>query len=235
MEKRHELPPDTTLLIGEPETLSYDDLQRAFARLIHGEEWETRQIPKAIAKTGAWVLDNMPLVEEPFIKPWMVDLADDHYALDISRARKTLGWEPRAFAPRDTAEHGRGAETRSGRVVSRARTAFAVVTRDLMSDDPRNIPPGWDYNPATWPQRLPIIALAMIGFLIATYLALYQWRIVSWVWDPFFPEGSRRFSTRGFPTSCQSRMPPWARSATSWMPSPARSAAARAGARCRGS
>jgi hypothetical protein len=75
-------------------------------------------------------------------------------------------------------------------VVSGARTAFAFVTRELMPDDGLNIPPGWDYNPATWPQRLPIIVLAMIGFAIATYLALYQWRIVSWVWDPFFPEGS---------------------------------------------
>ena len=33
--------------------------------------------------------------EELFIKPWMIDLADDHYALDITRARQTLGWEPR--------------------------------------------------------------------------------------------------------------------------------------------
>ncbi len=24
----------------------------------------------------------------------MIDLADDHYALDISRARRILGWEP---------------------------------------------------------------------------------------------------------------------------------------------
>jgi nucleoside-diphosphate-sugar epimerase len=95
VEKRRELPPVTTLLIGEPETLSYDELQRAFARLIHGEEWETHEIPKSIAKTGAWILDNAPLVEEPFIKPWMVDLADDHYALDISLARKMLGWEPK--------------------------------------------------------------------------------------------------------------------------------------------
>jgi nucleoside-diphosphate-sugar epimerase len=101
VEKRHALPSETTLLIGEPETLSYDELQRAFARLIHGEEWETRQIPKAVAKTGAWVLDNLPLVEEPFIKPWMVDVADDHYALDISRARQTLGWEPK-HSLRDT-------------------------------------------------------------------------------------------------------------------------------------
>jgi nucleoside-diphosphate-sugar epimerase len=95
VEKRQALPPETMLLIGEPETLSYDELQRAFARLIHDEEWETRQIPKQVAKTGAWVLDNMPLVEEPFIKPWMVDLADDDYTLDIGRARKTLGWKPK--------------------------------------------------------------------------------------------------------------------------------------------
>ena len=101
VEKRRELPPDTTLLIGEPETLSYDELQRAFARLIHDEEWETHEIPKSIAKTGAWILDNAPLVEEPFIKPWMVDLADDHYALDISLARKMLGWEPK-HSLRDT-------------------------------------------------------------------------------------------------------------------------------------
>jgi vitamin K epoxide reductase family protein len=59
-----------------------------------------------------------------------------------------------------------------------------------MSADASSIPPGWDYNPATWRERLPIIVLAMMGFLIATYLALYQWRIVSWVWDPFFPDGS---------------------------------------------
>ena len=33
--------------------------------------------------------------EEGFIKPWMIELADDHYALDITRARTTLGWEPK--------------------------------------------------------------------------------------------------------------------------------------------
>jgi nucleoside-diphosphate-sugar epimerase len=37
VERRHQLDPDTTLLIGEPETLSYDQLQRAFARLVRPE------------------------------------------------------------------------------------------------------------------------------------------------------------------------------------------------------
>jgi nucleoside-diphosphate-sugar epimerase len=95
VQRRAQLPSQLTLLLGEPETLSYDELQRTLGQLIHGEEWTTRRIPKAVAKTGAWVQDHMPFVEEPFIKPWMIDLADDHYALDISRARTLLGWEPK--------------------------------------------------------------------------------------------------------------------------------------------
>ncbi|MBX9625528.1 MAG: NAD(P)-dependent oxidoreductase [Gemmataceae bacterium] len=95
VERRKQLPPETTLLIGETDTLSYDELQRAFARLIHDEEWETHQIPKALAEAGAWVQDHLPFVGEPFIKPWMIERADDHYELDVTRARTLLGWEPR--------------------------------------------------------------------------------------------------------------------------------------------
>jgi uncharacterized membrane protein len=61
--------------------------------------------------------------------------------------------------------------------------------RQPRATDP-DAPPGWDYNPASWPQRLPIIGLALVGFGIAMYLALYQWRVVTWVWDPFFGKGS---------------------------------------------
>jgi uncharacterized membrane protein len=53
-------------------------------------------------------------------------------------------------------------------------------------------PPGWDYNPASWEQRLPIVALAVIGFLIALYLTLYQVRVLHSVWEPFFGSGSQR-------------------------------------------
>lgn len=54
-----------------------------------------------------------------------------------------------------------------------------------------NIPPGWSYNPASWSQRLPIAGLALVGFVIASYLALYQVGVFATVWDPFFGNGSR--------------------------------------------
>lgn len=94
IERRAQLPPVATLLIGEPDTPSYDTLQRTISRLLHGEEWETREIPKLVAKAGAAVQDALPGVDS-FIKPWMIDLADDHYALNIDRARQLLGWEPK--------------------------------------------------------------------------------------------------------------------------------------------
>ncbi|MCA9116122.1 MAG: vitamin K epoxide reductase [Planctomycetaceae bacterium] len=48
------------------------------------------------------------------------------------------------------------------------------------------IPRPWDYNPSAWSQRIPICILAMVAFLIATYMALYQWRLIGSAWDPMF-------------------------------------------------
>ncbi len=89
--RRTQLPPELPILIGEPEPLSYDEIQHTLVRLIHGESWETQEVPAPIAKIGAWVEDLLP--GKPFIKPWMIDRANDHYALDITRAHTELGWE----------------------------------------------------------------------------------------------------------------------------------------------
>lgn len=53
-----------------------------------------------------------------------------------------------------------------------------------------NIPPGWQYNPSTWPQRIPIVLLACVGVGIAGYLALYQLKILDTVYEPFFGDDS---------------------------------------------
>lgn len=99
IERRHELGPVEPFLIGEPVTYSYDDLQKALGELLHGEpDWTTRTVPPPLAKAGAWVQEQasaLPGIDEPFIKPFMVDLASDHYELDIGKARRQLGWEPK--------------------------------------------------------------------------------------------------------------------------------------------
>jgi len=95
VQRRDTLPEDVPILIGEPQTFAYDTIQRRLAKLLHDRtDWDTEEIPKAMAKAGAWVQGQVPGVEDPFIKPWMIDLADDHYELDITRARELLGWEP---------------------------------------------------------------------------------------------------------------------------------------------
>ncbi|CAN5859979.1 N/A [soil metagenome] len=94
IERRHDLPVETELLIGEDETFSYQELQEQLGELLHGREWPTVRVPALAAKAGAWAQDVSPL-GDPFIKPWMIDLADDHYELDVSRARELLGWQPR--------------------------------------------------------------------------------------------------------------------------------------------
>ena len=81
-------------LLAEPDTCSYIEMQEIIGREIHGREWNTIEIPTPLARIGAWIQENMPTGDEPFIKSWMVDLADDHYEVDITKATDKLGWMP---------------------------------------------------------------------------------------------------------------------------------------------
>lgn len=101
---RHALPDRQTLLAGETEVLNYGELQDRIANLIHDEKsWDTSKVPNAFARVGAQLkVEAEPVVpdaydegETPFIRPFMVDMASDHYALDITLARNLLGWEPK--------------------------------------------------------------------------------------------------------------------------------------------
>ena len=104
VDRRARLPTNTEILIGEAQAVGYGVLQDRLGQLMHGADaWPTLQVPKPLAAAGAWVQGQLePLVPDaidggkpPFIRPFMVAMADDHFALDIRRARLLLDWEPR--------------------------------------------------------------------------------------------------------------------------------------------
>ncbi|WP_036252838.1 NAD-dependent epimerase/dehydratase family protein [Methylobacter sp. BBA5.1] len=332
--RRRQLPDELELLLGEPLTLGYEALQNEIGYLIHGETWPTETLPKLLAKAGAGLQERMEVAipdsidkgEKPFIKPFMVDLADDHYELNIARARSLLAWEPRhslrdtlpaivaalkadplswyrrnKLTPAEWVEtmaaqpepaenllHGYNESWRQthsenlwahflnmalgtwlmtspatlgypgeamvlndliagalvlvfgalslSRRMAWARIAnavvglwllfaplvfwtssaaaylndtlvgslvigFAVLVRPMpgvglmASLKGPDIPPGWDYSPSAWTQRIPIIFLAFIGLYVSRYLAAYQLGHLPNAWDPFFGDGTERIIT----------------------------------------
>jgi len=96
IERRKQLSPHEVFVIGEEEVMSYEELQEELGKHIHGKEWPAIRIPKVAAKAGAWVKDKLSGDEHsPFIKPWMVDLADQNYPVSVRQARAKLQWEPK--------------------------------------------------------------------------------------------------------------------------------------------
>lgn len=354
VDRRGALPTVSTVLLGEPVAESYEELQNLMGQLIHGEPWATQRIPKPVAATGAWLQDKLEAVvpdvidrgEKPFIRPFMVELADDHYELDIMQAERLLGWRPvrelrhslpemiarlrrdpvrwyqrnkiplpvwleelgqgsvpgPAMVAKDDAlcrtEHqrtlwchfanaglglwlvsspfifgqaqhwaqalapitpnGRGlAYSDSWMAASDIVTGLLIVLFSLWSlardagfarwtvaglgfwllfapllfwtpsaaayandtlvgalvimlavavAPPPGIspvarmagpeaPPGWDYSPSGWTNRIPIIVLALVGLVISRYLAAYQLGHIGAAWDPFFGGGTERIVT----------------------------------------
>jgi hypothetical protein len=73
--------------------------------------------------------------------------------------------------------------------------AFAVIIpptpgishRALAADDDR--PLGWSYSPSSFTQRIPIVALSLVGLFVSRYLAAYQMGHIDGLWDPLFGPG----------------------------------------------
>src|SRR5690606_24889342 len=87
VEKRYELPHELTLNISESKTYSYEELQDFIGERIHHKEWKTFEIPKPLAKVGAWAQD---LVSDPFIKQLKSDSTDKNYEMENTRGKKYL-------------------------------------------------------------------------------------------------------------------------------------------------
>ncbi len=326
LNKRNALPKKHTILAGEEEVMSFQALQNRIGNLIHGKEtWNTISMPKSIAKPGAWVEEKSePVVPDaidhgtkPFIRPFMIDMASDHYDLDVSKVKTDLDWQPKKRIyeglekivdnlKQDPAnwyqQNGitapdwvQSAEQKNqnpnslreqfekhykhshfqfmwahmlnvglafwlltapfilayeshkmvvsdvmsgvlllvfaslslywrmgvcrylagavglwvlgapllfwaptagaylnGTIIGLLIMGFALCSRPspgvacVASETGPNVPPGWDFNPSLWVQRLPIIVLAFIGFFISRYLCAYQLGHIDAVWEPFF-------------------------------------------------
>jgi nucleoside-diphosphate-sugar epimerase/uncharacterized membrane protein len=324
--RRARLPKEGAVLIGEPGAVSYRRLQDLIGAEIHGQErWTTIALPKPLAKAGAAIQqtaepivpDSIDQGEAPFVRPFMIEMADDHYALDISRADEWLGWRPKhkiedtlpalienlkadpvrwykankivppawmqSIKDRDAGpeevraghdEHLReehqqwlwahfanlglglwllagpatlgyddtamslsdwgsgllllvfaalsldwrfplmrygaglvglwllfaplvfwtpsAAAYLNGTLVGALVIGFATIARPVPLLSPAasqtgpDIPKGWVQSPSTYLQRTPIIALAVVGFLISRYLTAYQLGHIDGVWEPFF-------------------------------------------------
>lgn len=326
VERRKDLPSDNIILAGEEEVMSYRELQNRIGSLIFSKkEWGTMVLPEFIAKPGAWVEGQMePVIpdsidygEKPFIKPFMIDLASDHYDLDIDRAQQQLDWSPthniydglevlvenlkedpvrwynqNHITPPDwihsAAEKNRNPDKlrleyerwynklhystlwapffnmflafwliTSPHILNYESTAMTwsdmisggvLLILSIVTLSPRwslvrwlvggvglwllfaplifwapsaaaytngtivgmiviglatclppipgisylaektgtNVPPGWNFSPSGWFQRMPIILLALVGFFISRYLCAYQLGHIDNVWEPFF-------------------------------------------------
>jgi len=92
VDKRKDLQAEGVINIGDDETLTYQELQDIISVEIHGKKSPIIHIPKWFAKVGAFMQN---LVGKAFIKPWMIDLANDHFEMDSSKAKKLLGWKPK--------------------------------------------------------------------------------------------------------------------------------------------
>lgn len=62
--------------------------------------------------------------------------------------------------------------------------------RKIKRPDFRLPPEPWHYNPSKWSQRIRVALVAVIAFLIAVYMGLFQWGLIDHVWDPIFGKQS---------------------------------------------
>ncbi len=326
IEARKEMPAEVAMLIGETDAIGYGALQDMLGELIHGRElWQTLRVPKPLAVVGSWaqakaepvIPDAIDQGERPFIRPYMVKMADAHYALDTGRARSLLGWEARhrlqdelpamiaalkadpkrwyvdngIRPPPWLEEAARHVDDPEGLRIDTERRVrmehsdnrwahfvnialgFWLLTQPVLIQVPEpllratemvlgalllvfatlalgwrngfarwicagigalvmaapflfsttnaaaylsdtlvgalvfglavclkpepgtsmlarmtgpDVPPGWSFNPSSWVQRMPIIALAFVGLFVSRYLAAYQMGHVDGVWEPFF-------------------------------------------------
>ncbi len=64
------------------------------------------------------------------------------------------------------------------------------MARGMSMEPGPDVPRGWSYNPSSWPQRAPIIGLALVGFFLSRQMTAFQLQHITSFADPFFGLGT---------------------------------------------
>ena len=59
IQRRGDLGPYELFLIGEPDVVSYGEMQDIIGEELHGTKWSTIRIPKVVAKAETWAEDKL--------------------------------------------------------------------------------------------------------------------------------------------------------------------------------
>ncbi|HEY6102001.1 MAG TPA: vitamin K epoxide reductase family protein [bacterium] len=158
----------------------------------------------AVMPLGAWLVFSPSALAYPSVPmAWSDMISGALVILFAVLGMKGLPWGPWAnaavglwvaFAPLAFWAPDPGSyanDTMTGMMIA----AFSVII-PMRSEMPGpTVPPGWTYNPSSWPQRAPVIALATISFFLSRYMAAFQLGHIPNAWDPIFGTGTERVLT----------------------------------------
>ena len=90
-------------LIGQAEPVTYAQIHRQASRAFYGKVLPLVRIPAALAYVGAALRAAVMsgFGRRPFIQPWMIWAAGEHFEFDLTHTRRKLGWEPSRWLGED--------------------------------------------------------------------------------------------------------------------------------------
>ncbi|NJR80689.1 NAD-dependent epimerase/dehydratase family protein [Sphingomonas corticis] len=200
--KRHGITPPDWLLSAQEAGHEPETLHTGYLRARREEHGRYRWAHFVNVALGTWLITSPPLIG--VTDPRMIASDMVAGALVIALALASMAWRA-TWARWATGAVGiwllfaplifwttSGAAYLNDTLVGTLVIGFALALPPEPGPSPAaamtgpDVPPGWTYNPSAWTQRLPIIALALVGLYVSRYLAAYQLGQIDGVWEPFF-------------------------------------------------
>jgi nucleoside-diphosphate-sugar epimerase len=87
------------LMVGETRPVTHRQINHAADRAFGYGERRIFEVPEFVAREGARLMGWWRGLrdEEPFIRPWMIEFAGEHFEFDLTATRRALGWEPDGY------------------------------------------------------------------------------------------------------------------------------------------